>query len=123
MAKSFVRTVTKTVRKIRNVEKAIATKVTKAKSALEKAIDEDNVVTRVKSSNLKSISYDNALRELYITFLKGNRMYVYFNVPQGVYLKLLISEKSKGKYFHTHIRSRYLYEEVKSTSSKKSKRK
>lgn len=70
---------------------------------------------RVKSTNLKSFSYDNALRELTVTFLKGNRTYVYYNVPSVAYLKML-NNNTPGEYHYKNIRLRYTYAEISGTT-------
>lgn len=104
--------------------------VLRVKSSLKKAVKKNNPLKKeiadfdppektfnVKSSNLKKISYDNALRELRITFLKGNRTYLYSDVPSYIYLKLL-NASSQGEYFHKFIRFHYDYSEVKLTKAK-----
>lgn len=95
-----------------------AAKKSKPKPSFDNEVPEKKF--KVKSSNIKSISYDNASRDLTITFLKGSRTYLYADVPAHVYLKLLNSQ-SKGEYFHQHIRFTYNYSEVFSAKGKSQK--
>lgn len=80
--------------------------------AVAKALNNPGAKLAVKSSNIKKVAYDNKLRDLTIVFINGNREYVYHNVPYGVYANL-VNAQSKGEYFHSHIRFKYKYEEVK----------
>jgi hypothetical protein len=65
----------------------------------------------VSSTNIKSMRYNNATKDLEITFHRGNRTYLYADVPATIYLRLL-NAKSKGEYFHKHIRFKYKYTEI-----------
>ena len=64
----------------------------------------------VKSSNLKSIGYDQSSNILEIEFLSGG-VYQYFNVPSQIYLGLM-NATSKGNYFHTNIKEKYKYNRI-----------
>ncbi len=61
----------------------------------------------VVSSVLQSAGHSRVLE---IQFESG-RVYQYFNVPDSVY-RGLIKADSKGKYFNTHIRNQYPYQEI-----------
>lgn len=66
---------------------------------------------QVESSNLDKIKYDANKQELYVTFKSGG-VYKYFRVPQDEFEKLLVDAKSKGSYFHKHIRTSYKYQKL-----------
>lgn len=61
--------------------------------------------TNVRSSNLKSIGYDEETETLEIEF-KGGSVYQYTNVPKGIHASLM-NASSHGKYVHRFIRERY----------------
>ena len=64
----------------------------------------------VKSSNLKSIGYDQSSNILEIEFLSGG-IYQYFKVPNQVYLALM-KATSKGSYFYRNIKEQYNYNRI-----------
>jgi hypothetical protein len=64
----------------------------------------------VSSSNLGSVGYDPSTNTLEIEFRSGS-VYQYFNVPHTVYQGLM-NAASHGRYFHTYIRERYRYRQV-----------
>lgn len=66
--------------------------------------------TSVDSSIISEIGYDNELRNLFITF-KRNITYVYFNVPENTYMRLLNSD-SVGSYFSSFIKGQFEYKKV-----------
>ena len=61
--------------------------------------------TPVSSSNLASVGYDSATQVLEIEFHSGG-IYQYFNVSSTTYNSLM-SARSKGTFFHDHIKDRY----------------
>jgi hypothetical protein len=65
----------------------------------------------VKSSNLKSIGYEQSSNTLEIEFIRGG-IYQYFKVPSQVYLAL-INATSKGTYFHKNIKGQFKYNHIK----------
>lgn len=67
--------------------------------------------TKVKSSNLKSVGYDEAAKTLEIEFLNGS-VYRYVGVPAETYRRFAGAE-SLGKAFHAFIRPKYEGEPVK----------
>ena len=64
----------------------------------------------VISSNIKSVGYDQISNILEIEFDNG-RTYQYFDVPNQIYLSL-IEASSKGKYFHSIIKSRFEFKRI-----------
>lgn len=59
----------------------------------------------LNSSTLASCSYDEATRELTITFQSG-ATWIYGGVDKSVY-DALVSDMTPGGYFHRHIKGRY----------------
>ncbi|MEP7286385.1 MAG: KTSC domain-containing protein [Chloroflexota bacterium] len=49
-------------------------------------------------------------RVLEIEFESG-RIYQYYDVPEAIYEEMLKAE-SKGKYFNSHIRGKFKYQEI-----------
>ena len=64
----------------------------------------------IKSTNLKSASYDTETEVLQITFNNGS-IYDYNNVPWNVFTKLRMAD-SQGKYFNENISRKYKYTKV-----------
>ncbi len=64
--------------------------------------------TEVESSVIGAVGHTRVLE---IQFESG-RIYQYFDVPEKVYQEMLASD-SKGRYFNSHIRSKYAYQEIK----------
>jgi hypothetical protein len=64
----------------------------------------------VLSSNIRSIGYDPTATVLEVTFKNGST-YRYEAVPAEVHAGFLIAA-SHGKYFHAHIRDRYVTQRV-----------
>jgi KTSC domain-containing protein len=60
---------------------------------------------RVESSMIRRLEYEEAARELEITFTSG-KTYVYFAVPKSVYQRFL-KAASKGQFFNDHIKDQY----------------
>lgn len=60
----------------------------------------------VDSSNIASIGYDHASKKLGIQFQAGNRRYLYEDVPEDVFVRLMNSP-SKGEAFNSQIRQFY----------------
>lgn len=71
--------------------------------------------TPVESSNIQSIGYDPARRELEVEFGKSelddptNRIYVYRDVPPEVHAELM-GDLSHGKYLNANIAREFIYE-------------
>ncbi|HZK30619.1 MAG TPA: KTSC domain-containing protein [Methanoregula sp.] len=59
----------------------------------------------VESCNLKTVGYDNNLKNLEIEFHSG-MVYQYQNVPSHIYANLL-SAQSTGTFFTDKIKNRY----------------
>jgi hypothetical protein len=62
---------------------------------------------QVRSSNIRSIGYDQKTQTLEVEFLKGG-IYKYFDVPRAIWAGF-IGADSKGKYFIAHIKGVYRY--------------
>lgn len=58
-----------------------------------------------KSSNIKSIGYDDKTSMLYVDFLSG-LSYSYADVPRDVW-EALESSNSKGSFLHVNIKGKY----------------
>ena len=58
----------------------------------------------VRSSNLKSVGYDDRTGTLDVTFHSGET-YRYANIPPATY-SALVSAKSVGKAFHSLVQSK-----------------
>jgi KTSC domain len=65
---------------------------------------------RVKSSELRSIGYDESASLLEAEFQSGE-IYQYFNVPAELVLQLLKAD-SVGRYFNARIRSKFKFSKV-----------
>lgn len=68
-----------------------------------------NVV--IKSSNLKSASYDIESKVLTITF-NNESIYEYYDVPWEIFTKFRMTD-SQGKFFNTSIGKTYKYKKIK----------
>jgi hypothetical protein len=69
----------------------------------------------VQSSNISEVGYRRDPGKqtgiLEIKFVKGDRVYQYYDVPwQRV--RSFLAAPSLGEYFHRHIRNEYYYAEV-----------
>ena len=60
----------------------------------------------VSSSNIASIGYDADSETLEVEFLKGGKVYHYFNVPKFVHEQLMQAD-SVGTFFNAEIRDTY----------------
>jgi hypothetical protein len=61
----------------------------------------------VESSVIGAVGYTRVLE---IEFESG-RIYQYFDVPEEVFEGMLSSD-SKGRYFNTHVRGKYDFQEI-----------
>ena len=66
-------------------------------------------VTAEASSNILGFDYDPEKKELIVEF-KGNRRYLYLNIPEGI-VRAFQNSPSFGKFHNKNIRGKY--EEVK----------
>jgi hypothetical protein len=64
----------------------------------------------IKSSNLKSASYNTETKNLTITFNNGS-IYEYYDFPWEIFTKFRMSE-SQGKFFSTSINGKYKYKKI-----------
>lgn len=63
-------------------------------------------LTRVESSTLATVGYDDDGELLQLEFCSSRAVYRYFAVPPAVHAALLAAT-SKGSYFNQAIRGRY----------------
>ncbi len=61
----------------------------------------------VESTVIGAVGYSRVLE---IRFESG-RIYQYYDVPEDVYQGMLDAD-SKGKYFNSHIRGKFVYQEI-----------
>jgi hypothetical protein len=64
--------------------------------------------TQVKSSNLKSVAYDESTKRLQVTFLKSGSTYTYQDVPKET-VTALLAAPSKGSYFSKNVRNSFSF--------------
>ena len=64
----------------------------------------------VESSNLRSIGYDAASQTFEVEF-KSHAIYQYYNVPEQIWMELEAAP-SKGKYYSSQIKDRFLSQRV-----------
>jgi hypothetical protein len=78
---------------------------------ISEKIDGKVISVEIKSSNLKSASYDTETAHLTIVFNNGS-IYEYENVPWELFTKFRMSE-SQGKFLNQKIKGTYSYTKVK----------
>jgi hypothetical protein len=61
----------------------------------------------VESTVIRAVGHTRVLE---IEFESG-RVYQYYDVPEDIYEAILASD-SKGRYFNTHVRGKYPYQEI-----------
>ena len=71
----------------------------------ERFLDVSYVEDAMPSTALEHIGYDEAARELHVTFV-GSGAYTYYQVPKQVY-SAFRKAFSKGEFFNAWIRDRY----------------
>ncbi len=64
-------------------------------------------MSKVNSSNVESIGYDNNSKEVYVRFLTGGE-YIYHGVSKEVFKKLE-QASSKGKFINKEIKEIYRF--------------
>jgi isopenicillin N synthase-like dioxygenase len=69
-------------------------------------------VQKVKSSNIESVGYDAATKDLLVVF-KGNNEYLYSNVPAEHFEKMTDPTVSPGSYLAKSIKGHFGYAKVK----------
>lgn len=82
-----------------DVEKAKVRKITLPK------------MTRVRSSSIESVGYDDDGRDLYVRFRESGKTYIYKDVDDSVFQDLMRSE-SKGVFVNRYVKNRYAYREL-----------
>ncbi len=65
---------------------------------------------RVRSSNIRSIGYDEITHTLEIEFHHGG-IYQYYKVPKSVF-EAFMATRSKGKFFFKNIKEKYKWDPV-----------
>jgi hypothetical protein len=70
------------------------------------------IYTSIKSTSLKSASYDTLSENLRVMFNNGTS-YEYKGVPSKTFTKFRLA-KSQGKFFNENISKNYTYKKVKS---------
>jgi hypothetical protein len=70
------------------------------------------IYTSIKSTSLKSASYDTLSENLRVLFNNGNA-YEYKQVPSTTFTKFRLA-KSQGKFFNENISKKYTFKKVKS---------
>lgn len=78
---------------------------------ISEKIDGKVINVDIKSTNLKSATYDTETEVLVITFNNGS-IYEYNKVPWTVFTKFRMAE-SQGKYFNENISRKYSYTKLK----------
>lgn len=74
-------------------------------------IDGKQIIVEIKSSNLKSASYNTEDGTLQVTFNSGG-VYEYYKVPWEKFTKLRLAE-SQGRYFNLNIGKSHEFKKVK----------
>ena len=69
-----------------------------------------NTSMKVSSSNIDEVEYDEQSQTMSVTFNNGST-YSLFNVPKGVYERLINSD-SVGSYYASNIKGRYTTSKV-----------
>jgi hypothetical protein len=68
-------------------------------------------MTRVRSSSIESVGYDDGGRDLYVRFRESGKTYIYEDVDDSVFQDLMRSE-SKGVFVNRYVKNRYAYREL-----------
>jgi hypothetical protein len=77
---------------------------------LSEQINGGKISVSIKSSNIKSATYDTDSKVLTIIF-NTNTIYEYYDVPWEIFTRFRMSE-SQGKYFSTNINGKFKYKKV-----------
>lgn len=96
--------VNKSVRNLVGLQQKESVKKVKPNSARTTT---DGKPVKVKSSNIKEVSYDLKLKMLSVTFHAGPT-YTYFKVP-ATRFRGLVDAVSVGEYFQKFVRFKYAY--------------
>jgi len=62
----------------------------------------------VKSTDIATVGYDEAQKVLEVKFRRGDKIYIYKNVPKVVYDGIL-KAPSAGAYFAAHVKGVYAF--------------
>jgi len=77
---------------------------------LSEKIDGTIINVTIKSSNIKTASYDTESKTLTVTF-NTSMIYEYYDVPWKIFTKFR-SSPSQGKYFNANIKTNYKFKKV-----------
>jgi hypothetical protein len=80
-------------------------------SIISEQISGTTINVEIKSSNLKSASYNTSTKVLTTTFNNGS-IYEYYDVPWVLFTKFRTAE-SQGKHFNVNISRNYKYKKLK----------
>jgi tRNA A58 N-methylase Trm61 len=69
------------------------------------------ITVDIRSSNLKSASFNTEDETLQVTFNNGG-IYEYYKFPWENFTKFRMSE-SQGKFLNTHVNGKYKYQKIK----------
>jgi len=78
---------------------------------ISEQISGNTISVEIKSSNLKSASYNTTTKTLTATFNNGS-IYEYYELPWEIFTKFRMSD-SQGKFFSTQISRTYKYKKIK----------
>lgn len=78
---------------------------------ISEGISGQTITVEIRSSNLKSATYNTDKKILTVTFNNGN-IYEYYEVPWIIFTKLRMAE-SQGKFFNTEIGKNFKYKKLK----------
>lgn len=78
---------------------------------ISEQISGETINVEIKSSNLKSASYNTTQKVLVVTFNNGS-IYEYYDIPWQIFTKFRMAE-SQGKYFNTEISRKYKFKKIK----------
>jgi hypothetical protein len=63
----------------------------------------------VVSSNVESVGYDPATKKLRVVF-RGGSAYIYFDVPEEIYTRMLLPNQSVGSLIAREVRPRFAFQ-------------
>lgn len=78
---------------------------------ISEQISGETISIVIRSSNLKSATYNTSRKLLTVTFNNGS-IYEYYEVPWTLFTKMRMSE-SQGKFFNTEIGKNFKYKKLK----------
>jgi KTSC domain len=79
-------------------------------SVTKEKISGKMIEVQIKSSSLKSASYDCLNGAMLVTFTNGT-VYKYYEVPLDLFTKFRLAN-SQGQYFNKHISPNFMYRKM-----------